>query len=73
MWAHRRVRSEVTMTRSTIDSMDASAFETELDELVAQARRQGTDVRGTYDMRTPNPNEPNYTVEITEVVGMNDW
>jgi hypothetical protein len=47
--------------------MDASAFEIELDELVAEARRTGTDVRGVYDMRTPDPDEPDYTVEITEV------
>jgi hypothetical protein len=67
------MRSEDTMTRSTIESMNASTFETELGELVAQARRDGTDVRGTYDMRTPNPNEPDYTVEITEVTVLDGW
>jgi hypothetical protein len=61
------------MTRPTTDSITISAFETELGEIVTQARREGTDVRGTYDMRTPNPDEPNYTVEITEVTGASDW
>jgi hypothetical protein len=61
------------MTRTTIGSTNTSAFETDLGELVAQARRQGTDLRGTYDIRTPNADKPDYTVEITEVTGMNDW
>lgn len=65
------MRSEITMTRPTHNSIQISAFETELGELVAQARREGTDVRGAYDMRTPNPDEPDYTVEITEVTAMN--
>ena len=55
------------MIHHTTHPASASGFEAELRELVVQAQRAGTDVRGAYDMRTPNPNEPDYTVEITEV------
>ncbi len=47
--------------------MDVPAFETDLIDLVDEARSDGVSVAGAYDVRTPRPDEPDYTVEITEV------
>lgn len=49
------------------DRMDVSTFEIELTQLIESARNDETQIRGVYDVRTPRPDEPDYTVEITEV------
>ncbi|PSP74721.1 hypothetical protein BRC86_04965 [Halobacteriales archaeon QS_3_64_16] len=46
--------------------MDRGAFRTELQRLVARAREDGVEVGGGYNVRSPDPDMQDYTVEITE-------
>jgi hypothetical protein len=48
------------------DRMDRAAFRTELERLVARAQEDGVEVGGGYNVRSPDPDVPDYTIEITE-------
>lgn len=47
--------------------MDSNEFEAELRSIVDQARESGVDLRGGYTIRTPKRDQPDFTVEISEV------
>ena len=51
----------------TTEPFDRDIFQIELAELIDHAREAGVDLRGAYDVRTPQPDHADYTVEITEV------
>ena len=53
--------------RSDNKPFDCETFETELAELVAHARKSGVDLDGAYDVRTPHPDQSDYTVEISRM------
>ena len=48
-------------------SFDRDAFEAELAELAARARKSGVGLDGAYDVRTPHPDQSDYTVEISRM------
>jgi len=49
------------------DRMTNAEFAAELQRLVARARDDGVDFDGAYDVRTPQRNQPDVTVEISEI------
>ena len=51
----------------TTEPFDRETFQIELAELIDHAREAGVDLRGAYDVRTPQPEHADYTVEVTEV------
>ena len=56
--------------------MTAEEFDAALEQLVAQARDQSLPIEGGYNVRSPNPDEPDYTIEISEIVNRTpqpDW
>lgn len=53
------------------DSMTADEFDAKLEQLVAQARDESFAIEGAYNVRSPNPDEPDYTIEISEIVNSN--
>lgn len=46
---------------------ERSSFETELTRLIDQSRRDNIPLHGVYDVRSPHPDEPDYTIEISEL------
>lgn len=50
------------------EPFDRETFERELAELIDHARETGIDLRGAYNVRTPQPEHADYTIEISEVV-----
>lgn len=42
-------------------------FDAELDRLVAEARDEGVPIEGAQNVRSPRPDDPDYTIEITEI------
>ena len=53
---------------SRTNPMTADEFDTELEQLVAQARDESLPIEGGYNARSPHPDEPDYTIEISEIV-----
>ena len=49
------------------DSMSREEFVTELDRLVNAAHESDIQLVGGYDVRSPRPETPDYTVEITKI------
>lgn len=56
----------MTRTQQNDDRMDRETVATELQRLVARARDDGVALVGGYNVRSPHPGLPDYTVEITE-------
>ena len=56
----------MTPPRRENDRMDQAEFRTELQGLVARAQEEGVEVGGGYNVRSPDPDVPDYTIEITE-------
>lgn len=57
---------------AAVRTLDAKAdFDAELEALVALARDSEVDLEGAYDVRSPS-GQPDYTVEISEVVRQSD-
>ena len=52
---------------STDEPFDSEDFADELMELISHAEKADIDVRGSYDVRTPRPDQNSYTVEISEI------
>ena len=50
------------------EPFDRETFQIELAELIDHARETGVDLRGAYDVRAPQPEHADYTIEITEIV-----
>lgn len=53
-------------SRPNDDQVNRETFTIELQRLVAQARDDGAELEGGYNVRSPDPDIPDYTVEITE-------
>jgi len=49
------------------DGFDHEAFRTALRALLDQARRADVDLEGAYNVRTPLPDQPDHTVEISKL------
>lgn len=47
--------------------VDRSTFAGLLERLVSQARDADVALEGAYNVRTPLPDRPDYTIEITEL------
>lgn len=56
----------MTPTQSD-DPIDRDSFTTLLDQLVSRARAAGVGLEGTYNVRTPLRNHPDYTIEVTQI------
>lgn len=52
---------------SDTESMTVDEFDTELGRLVSKARDQNVPVEGAYNVRSPDPDMRDYTIEITEI------
>lgn len=52
-------------SRHTDDRMDRERFTTELQRLVARAQDGRVQLVGGYNVRSPDPDVPDYMVEIT--------
>lgn len=48
--------------------MTRDEFAAELDHLVAEARDENVPIEGGYIVRSPRPDDPDFTVEISEIV-----
>ena len=59
--------NEKTHDHSPYDEFDEDQFKTELVQLVNHAQRAGVMLEGGYDVRTLEREQPDYTVEITEI------
>lgn len=55
-------------SNSADDPFDRETFRIELAELVDHACETGVDIEGAYDVRSPRPDDIDYTVEISRVV-----
>lgn len=49
------------------EPMIEDEFDAELDRLVAEARDEGVPIEGAQNVRSPRPDDPDYTIEITEI------
>lgn len=47
--------------------MSDEEFETKLQRLVAEAREEGVQVLGAYDVRSPDREQHDFQIEITEI------
>lgn len=50
------------------EPMTRDEFAAELDNLVAEAREGNVSIEGGYNIRSPHPDDPDYTVEISEII-----
>lgn len=57
----------MTPTDQLETPVDRSTFATLLERLVSQARNADVTLQGAYNVRTPVPDYPDYTIEITEL------
>jgi hypothetical protein len=53
------------------DLTTADEFDAELDHLVAQAREASVPIEGAHNVRSPHPEDADYTVEISEIATRN--
>ena len=56
----------MTPSQRKDDRMDRERFTAELQRLVDRAHDDGVALVGGYNVRSPHPDVPDYTVEITE-------
>jgi hypothetical protein len=56
----------MTQSRQDDDRMNRETFAAELQRLVARAEEDGVELGGGYNVRSPHPEVPDFTVEITE-------
>lgn len=47
--------------------MTEAEFVAGLDRLVAEARDANVSIEGAYNVRSPRPADPDYTVEVSEI------
>ena len=59
--------------RQTGDSSDRTAFETRLQQLIADARDDDIQIEGAYDVRSPHPEVRDFQIEITEIAKSTMW
>ena len=48
------------------DPIDDEEFTTQLNQLIDRARNSDIQLIGAWNARSPHPDEPDYTIEITE-------
>lgn len=53
--------------RSTHTEFDEDAFEDGLARLVVRAQHADVELQGAYDIRSPQREQPDYTIEVTEI------
>lgn len=53
------------------DPMTIDEFDAELEYLVAKARDDDVPIEGAHNVRSPHPNDTDYTIEIFEIVNRN--
>ncbi|HET7324429.1 MAG TPA: hypothetical protein VFJ06_08865 [Halococcus sp.] len=54
--------------------MTRDEFATELEHLVAEARDESVPLEGAHNVRSPHPDDPDYTIEISAIVKRTpDW
>lgn len=58
----------MTPTDTPDDPTTEAEFDAALDDLVAAAREEGVPIEGTRNVRSPDPETADYTVEISEIV-----
>jgi hypothetical protein len=47
--------------------MTRDEFTTELEHLVTEARDESVPIEGAHNVRSPHPDAPDYTIEISEI------
>lgn len=50
------------------DPTTLAEFDAELDHLVAKARDENIPIEGAHNVRSPYPDDADYTIEISEIV-----
>jgi hypothetical protein len=55
-------------SESQTDPTTLDEFDAELEQLVATARDENIPIEGAHNVRSPRPDDADYTIEISEIV-----
>lgn len=53
---------------SQTDPTTRTEFDAELEQLVATAREKNIPIEGAHNVRSPHPDNADYTIEISEII-----
>jgi hypothetical protein len=71
VFRHAFAQEDSPMTPSSGPQTDPTTldeFDAELEHLVAKARDENIPIEGAHNVRSPHPDDADYTIEISEIV-----